>query len=307
LRIVKMFQAAAKRMNILVKPSYSTLPEAATAARTASTPLAVRFRRARKTPTNDSESDALPSGLTPTEFSRYQRALAKGELLRPDGTEPTEGEWLAKLNSRRSRLRGMREVVTPSGAKETQVVGEKVYLPNTIFRLVPNFTPPGNPYNPYEATFRIPQSVTKTDVRSYLAAVYGVQTTYIRTDNYIAPVRRAWNGAWVRSGKSYRTYKRAVVGLVEPFYYPMMAEDMSKADREAREKSLDEMYFGQARKDMLKAQLLQMTRKNSPGWVWRGDLTTRRGTILKKIAEQRALREQFIQVTKERMQQTREH
>jgi large subunit ribosomal protein L23 len=141
----------------------------------------------------------------------------------------------------------------------------------------------------------------------YFAAVYGVQTTYIRTDNYVAPVRRAWNGVWVRSGKSYRTYKRAVVGLVEPFYYPMMLEDMSTADREARKKSLDEMYFGRARKDMLKAQLLQMTRKSSPGWVWRGDLTTRRGTILKKIAEQRALREQFTQVTKERMQQTREH
>jgi large subunit ribosomal protein L23 len=300
-----MFQAAAKRMNALLKRSYSTLPEAATAARTASTPRAVRLRRTRKTPTVDSETDALPSGLTPSEFSRYQRALAKGELLRSDGTEPTEGEWLAKLNSRRSRLRGTREVVTLSGAKETQVVGEKVYLPNIMFRLVPNFTQPGKPYNPYEATFRIPQSVTKTDVRSYLAAVYGVQTTYIRTDNYIAPLRRAWNRAWVRSGRSYRTYKRAVVGLVEPFYYPMMLEDMSKADREAREASLDEMHFGQTRKDMLKAQLLRMTQKNSPGWVWRGDLTTRRGTILKKIAEQRALREQLIQVTKERMQETR--
>jgi large subunit ribosomal protein L23 len=96
---------------------------------------------------------------------------------------------------RRSRLRGTREVVMPSGAKETQVVGEKVYLPNIIFRLVPNFTPPGKAYNPYEATFRIPQSVTKTDVRAYLAAMYGVQMTYIRTDNYSAPVRHAWNGA----------------------------------------------------------------------------------------------------------------
>jgi len=56
--------------------------------------------------------------------------------------------------------------VTPSGAKETQVVGEKVYLPNIIFRLVPNFTPLGKPYNSHEATFRIPQSVTKTDVRA---------------------------------------------------------------------------------------------------------------------------------------------
>jgi hypothetical protein len=44
----------------------------------------------------------------------------------------------------------------------------------------------------------------------------------------------------------------------------MLLEDMSTADREAREKSLDEMYFGQARKDMLKAQLLQLTRKSSP-------------------------------------------
>jgi large subunit ribosomal protein L23 len=90
-------------------------------------------------------TDALPSGLTPTEFTRYQRALATGELIRPDGTEPTEGEWLAELNSRRSRLRGTREVVRPSGAKETQVVGERIYLPNIIFRLVPNFTPPGKP------------------------------------------------------------------------------------------------------------------------------------------------------------------
>jgi large subunit ribosomal protein L23 len=199
--------------------------------------------------------------------------------------------------------------VTPSGEKETRVVGEKVYLPNILFRLVPNFTPPGKAYNPYEATFRIPQSITKTDVRAYLAAVYGVQTTYIRTDNYIAPVRRAWNGAWVRGGggRSFRTYKRAVVGLVEPFYFPMMSEDMSETDREARERALDQMYHGKARKDLLKEQLLRLTQKNSPGWVWRGSLTTRRGTILKKIAEQRALREQFIQVTKERMQEARQH
>ncbi|KAH9175035.1 mitochondrial ribosomal protein L23 [Lactarius sanguifluus] len=287
-------------MNALLKRSYST--DAAAAARTASTPRAVRLRRPN---IPSGESDALPSGLTPTEFTRYQRALAKGELLRPDGTEPTEGEWLAKLNSRRSRLRGTREVVTPSGATETQVVGEKVYLPNIIFRLVPNFTPPEKPYNPYEATFRIPQSVTKTDVRAYLAAMYGVQTTYIRTDNYVAPLRRAWNTSWVR-GKSYRTYKRAVVGLAEPFYYPMMLEDMSNDSRQAREEFLEQEYHVKFREDMVKSQLLRLTKKSSPGWAWRGDFTTRQGTILKKIAEQRALREEFIQVTKERIQEARE-
>jgi len=184
-------------------------------------------------------------------------------------------------------------------------VGEKVYLPNIIFRLVPNFTPPGKPYNPYEATFRIPQSVTKTDVRAYLAAVYGVQTTYIRTDNYIAPLRRSWNTAWVR-GNSYSTYKRAVVGLVEPFYYPKLLEDMSKEERTAREDFLEQQYHVKARKDMVKGQLLRLTKKNAPTWAWRGDVTTRRGTIVKKIAEQRALREKFIQVTKERIQEARE-
>ncbi|KAH9066596.1 mitochondrial ribosomal protein L23 [Lactarius vividus] len=289
-------------MNALLKRHYSTLDATAAAARTASTPRAVRLRRPNIA---SGESDALPSGLTPTEFTRYQRALAKGELLRLDGTEPTEGEWLAKLNSRRSRLRGTREVVTPSGTTETQVVGEKVYLPNIIFRLVPNFTPPGKPYNPYEATFRIPQSVTKTDVRAYLAAMYGVQTSYIRTDNYVAPLRRAWNTSWVR-GKSYRTYKRAVVGLVEPFYYPMMLEDMSSEERQAREEFLEQEYHVKFMEDTVKSQLLRLTKKSSPGWAWRGDFTTRRGTILKKIAEQRALREEFIQVTKERIQEARE-
>ena len=47
-----------------------------------------------------------------------------------------------------------------------------------------------------------------------------------------------------------------------------MPEDMSKADREAREESLDQLYHIRARKDLLKAQLLRFTRKNSPGWVW---------------------------------------
>ena len=42
-----------------------------------------------------------------------------------------------------------------------QVVGKKVYLLNIIFCLVPNFTLLGKPYNPYEATFRIPQSSPK--------------------------------------------------------------------------------------------------------------------------------------------------
>ena len=91
--------------------------------------------------------------------------------------------------------------------------------------------------------------VAKTDVCAYLAAVYGVQTTYIHTDNYIAPLCRSWNAAWV-CGMSHSTYKRAVVWLVEPFYYPNMLEDMSKEVREAREDFLGQQYHVKSREDM---------------------------------------------------------
>ncbi|KAI0282447.1 hypothetical protein BC826DRAFT_921787, partial [Russula brevipes] len=67
-----------------------------------------------------------------------------------------------------------------------------------IFRLVPNFTPLGKPY---EATFCIPQSVTKADM----------QTTYIRMDNYITPLCRGWNGTWGDDDKSFC--------IRSPFYF----------------------------------------------------------------------------------------
>ncbi|KAI0316866.1 mitochondrial ribosomal protein L23 [Amylostereum chailletii] len=294
-------------MQSIFRRAYATLPDAAAAARTASTPRAVRLRRLRRRPASAGpppESDALPSGLTPTEFARYQRALAKGELLGAGGREPTEAEWLDKLNARRTRLRGTRRVTATDGTKETQVVGQKVYLPNILFRLVRNHTPAGKPYNPYEATFRIPQSVTKTDVRAYLAAVYGVQTTYIRTDNYIAPIGRKFDASYT-SGPSHRTYKRAVVGLVEPFYYPDAVEDMSAAERTERQKFLEETYMVSRTKEMIKEFLLRSTKKNSKSWQWRGPGTLQRGKILKRIAEQKALREEFVQTTKEQIQGAR--
>ena len=70
--------------------TYSTLDTAAAVARTASTPRAVHLRRLNIT---SGESDVLPSGLTPTELTHYQRTLPKGKFLRLDGTEPTESEW----------------------------------------------------------------------------------------------------------------------------------------------------------------------------------------------------------------------
>jgi large subunit ribosomal protein L23 len=284
---------------------YSSLPDAAASARTASTPRAVRLRRLRKRPELvAADSDATPSGLTPTEFARYQRGLAKGELVTPDGKELSESEWLAKLNDRRTRIRGTK-TVQKDGTTQTQVVGRKVYLPNVIFRMVRNFTPPGKPYNPYEATFRVSQSVTKTDIRSYLTTVYGVQTTYIRTDNYLSPYRRTFTG-WAKKRKEY---KRAVVGLVEPFYYPQAIEDMPRVEREKREKWLEDSFHTKRIKEMRTWELLRMTKKGSKNWHWKkgedGHHTAQRGKILAAVAAQRAKREQFLLETKERMTQCR--
>lgn len=288
---------------------YATIPDAAAVARTASTPRAVRLRRLRirktKHPEFPAESDATPEGLTPTELSRYKRELAKGSLMRSDGTDVSEKEWLDRLNARRSRLRGVREVVKEDGTTEAQIVGQKVYLPNIVFRLVRNHTPPGQPYNPYEATFRIPQSVTKTDVRSYLLAAYGVQTTYIRTDNYLAPVTRNPSDLSITLRKRHKTYKRAVVGLVEPFYYPLAVEDMPRAEREKRQEWLETSFRAKAFDEQRKKELLRVSRMGSKDWKWRTGVTASRGNILRLIAERRAARELAVQDAKKRIQESR--
>ncbi|EKM50285.1 uncharacterized protein PHACADRAFT_264895 [Phanerochaete carnosa HHB-10118-sp] len=278
---------------------YSSIPEAAAVARTASTPRAVRLRRLRKRPVAPGQFDANPDGLTPTEYARFQRDFAKGELVGPDGRYLTEGEWLERLDARRTRIRGVRTVTNENGEKELEVVGQKIYLPNVVFRLVRNHTPAGQPYNPYEATLRVPQSITKTDIRSYLQAVYGVKTTYIRTDNYIAKLDRVGR-------VNQKAYKRAVVGLVDPFYFPKAVEDMNAEDRQKREDWVEESFQVQERLKTMKLEMLRMTRKQSEGWRWRTTQTAKRSNIVRLIAERRAERENAIASIKERIRAARE-
>ena len=251
----------------------TALPPHAALARDASTPLAVRARRLKKPPALLPPPD---SPLTPTEHATYMRQRAKGQLRQKDGHVPTPAEWLDALNARRARLRGI---------VSSRVVGQKIYLPNTVFKLVRNHTPSGKPYNPYEATFRIPPSVTKTDVRSYLWAVYGVKTTYIRTANYISPLRRTQLG--LRPVGSHRTYKRAVVGLEDPFYYPQDLEDMDKLERTKREKWLEERFALKLVTRMRRHELIRMSQAGSKTWRLTGHV--RRDKILQSIAKRRAL------------------
>ena len=270
---------------------YSTgLPQPALAARTASTPLAVRLRR-RKTlgDTPLGGTDARPSGLTPSEYVRYQRLLATGKLIKESGDMVTESEYFERVCQRHSRVRGFR-TIRRDGQDIVKVLGQRVYLPNIIFRLVRNNTPPGQPYNPYEATFRIPQSVTKTDIRSYLLAVYGVKTTYIRTDNYISPI-------YPRIGnkrKPFKTYKRAVVGLVDPFYYPHRLEDMAEKERDERARWIEQTYQIQQHRAVQKYELLRLTKGGTKGWNFKEPFATKRSHILRLVAERREKREGVV-------------
>ena len=64
---------------------------------------------------------------------------SQGEAIDETGEYLTEGQWLQRLDSRRQRIRGVREVKNAQGEKELEVVGEKIYLPNIIFTLVRAF------------------------------------------------------------------------------------------------------------------------------------------------------------------------
>lgn len=268
---------------------YSTRPPLrpnAFAARTASTPLAVRLRREKKLgPVKSGNTDATPEGLTPTELARYKRLRAKSRLPIVSNREVSMKEWVDKVNKRRSRIRGFR-TVKRDGKNEVEVVGQTVYLPNIIFKLVRNATPPGRPYNPYEATFYIPLSVTKTDIRSYLLAVYGVKTTYIRTDIYYPSPKGPI------STRQRRSYKRAVVGLEDPFYYPQRMEDMRVDERAEREQWIQDHFRIKEARDQLTYQLLRISKQSKN--VGLSFQSHNRAAILRSIADKRKIREETI-------------
>jgi large subunit ribosomal protein L23 len=230
--------------------------------------------------------------MTPTERARYDRLRARGELNDAKGNPIPEEQWIADVNKRRSRVRGLLTRQMRGGKEEVDAVGRRVYLPNIIMRMVRNQTLPGQPYNPYEATFRIPQSVTKTDIRSLLLAVYGVQTTYIRTDNYISPWYRTLDGPQRRPQK---TYKRAVVGLVEPFYYPKRLEDMGPKERTEREEWIEKHFAIQDTRNLQKEELLRMTKgQGRMSWKFNAPYATKRSHILRLVNERRDQRETLV-------------
>ncbi|KAF8325841.1 uncharacterized protein EI90DRAFT_3071876 [Cantharellus anzutake] len=233
-------------------------------ARLDSTPLAVRRRReALGVP-----DASMNTGVTADKQYAYEMHKARGKFLHL-AEPPKVSDWVKEREARQRVIRGYG-------------VGRKIYLPNIIFRLVPNYTPPGKAYNPYEATFRVPLSLTKTDVRGYLFAMYGLKVTFIRTDIYYAPIERQFRRPKGRM-KSHKTYKRVVVGLHEPFYFPHMPEEMTRKERRAhREWLVAKFNIDQVEAARRKAQVLSLGMKPT----WRGKVSGKKN-IMKAAAKRR--------------------
>ncbi|WVQ98133.1 hypothetical protein IAU59_005255 [Kwoniella sp. CBS 9459] len=180
-----------------------------------------------------------------------------------------------------------------------QVIGQRVYLPNIQIRLMRNHTPEGESYDPYIATFRIPPSMTKNDLRSYLLAVYNLKVTFIRTDNYIGEVGRTRTGSITRKGGASKTYKRAVVGLHEPFHYPDDMEELYARGLEtgvgdksakARDTWLQQNYSLDISQEMRKRAMF----KYYKGGRWRSKTHANMGNTIREIMKRRQEREDSV-------------
>jgi ribosomal protein L23 len=98
-------------------------------------------------------------------------------------------------------------------------VARKVFLPN--FKIAMTRNGPAHADDPYTATFRTPVQLTKADITSFLTQVYGLQMTGIRTVIKRGDLmKRAIGVRAIRNSARRPSYKKAIVQLVDPFWYP---------------------------------------------------------------------------------------
>lgn len=309
-RIFKRALASVSEAAATSTPKPTRSPSSSTYSRTATQPIAVRERQTTYLAATDKvqSENGFPS-LTPSQEMRFQTLRADGKF--PGDEALAREQFLKDHDAWRSRIRGHRQVLNlpqdtaleqpetlSSPAKIHQftdatavpsvesLAAQRIYLPNIQIRLMRNHTAPGEPYDTSIATFRIPPSMTKNDLRSYLFAVYGLPVTFIRTDNYIAPQARVGTqGSMKRIKGSEKTYKRAVVGLQQPFHYPddvaeldaLIDSPATDAEAELRrsraidgKKKREEWLNAQFMSDLQASQKKRSMMKLAKGWRWRG-------------------------------------
>jgi len=105
-------------------------------------------------------------------------------------------------------------------------IASKVYFPNFIITLARNG--PAHAADPYTATFKVPLQLTKPDIVSFLTSVYGLQMTGIRTIIYRGKIRRIQSPMNTRKRRTPfrdKSFKKAIVQLTRPFWFPEVKSD----------------------------------------------------------------------------------
>ncbi|BEI81335.1 hypothetical protein CcaverHIS002_0204950 [Cutaneotrichosporon cavernicola] len=268
------------------------LPAKAVASQAATAPLAVRERReqfphAQRKSVLVNPSDFEGGKGWPEHLEKlFQNMRRAGQYK---GDETSARKAFLKVNQAwRSRVRGGPEsdwfsYFASEGFSQGQQGGCR--------------TKAGQAYDPWTATFRIPPGMTKNDLRSYLHAVYGLEVTFIRTELRVGVVARNRRGQQVRLGGADNHFKRAVVGLTEPFHYPDDVEEMragtfgGKEEGEMQAQARERMLDGEFLVDGAKSFQKQMLMKIMKGQRWRGKTTANAGNIIREIARRRNERE----------------
>ncbi|BGP12492.1 hypothetical protein JCM10213_005474 [Rhodosporidiobolus nylandii] len=198
------------------------LPPRPTPARTLATVVSSPF----DPPTSPSRAPSSSADTSLPLASNPRVVLPKA----PSETAPADGA--PRYSKHSSRLTGRtarkaRKATSPSELNPSGTAGErlqatagqvKVFLPHVFMRLVRNTGEHKD--DPYTATFRTHLELTKPDITNYLKNVYGLHVTSIRTINYLSKLKRNPIGGGMSRSGGTKNYKKVIVTMTEPFWYP---------------------------------------------------------------------------------------
>ncbi len=88
---------------------------------------------------------------------------------------------------------------------------------------------------------------------------------------------------------------RAVVGLVEPFYYPHRLEGMEPEERKLREEWIEKNFAIQHQRNLQKEELLRITKgQGRMSWKFNAPYATKRSHIIRIVNERREAKEKLV-------------
>ncbi|GAA5879166.1 hypothetical protein JCM8547_001602 [Rhodosporidiobolus lusitaniae] len=182
-------------------------------------------------PTSRTSSAALHSALPLPGNSRVVLPTQPSPSTLAREEVPRYGKESSRVVGRTQRK--PRKATSPTELTADGVAGErkqatggqvKLFLPHVFMRLVRNTGEHKD--DPYTATFRTHLELTKPDISNYLKNVYGLHITSIRTINYLSKLKRNPVGGGVSRSGGTKNYKKVIVTMTEPFWYP---EERSRA------------------------------------------------------------------------------